>query len=545
MRIAKADLVPTEANLGECLSGHGHAGRGVRRVLRARSTPGGTGRPARSRPSGWLVERRAAACAALGAVCRRARARPGWSTPIRRSGSGRCATPPHPGWSAPRCGSAPPGDELVIVADLNSAGACARRGRRRRRPGWSRSPATPCRPRDGRGSSWPTTPATRKTRPGRRDRRHRKPTSAAETAFLALGPGRRGVAGRGRRRRRGAGAGEDGRRGRARRPGRTRRGRRRARGRRRGRAGSPRTTCSPSCATAPPAPRPRNWWSPTRRTPRSRAPPPGRGSADDHPEHHQPDPGARAARRRCRRSPWILLDRTTVAQAATVLDRLEQWLAGAGDAGAVAVLRARLLAGRGRRGQRRRLGRAPSPHRLRSTASHEADHGRDRATRPAAAARRADRAAAPDAAALPAQRRPRRPRHRPRATLGPRRDPAGAARRGGRRPRRRHPPPTPPRRRSPGREDLRVLAGGRQLHPHPHPARPGHPGVDRPRGEPRRHRPVRHRQDPPGRGPRARRDRHRPPGRLVHPRIADRRRRPGRRRTARSPAPSPRSPART
>ena len=54
----------------------------------------------------------------------------------------------------------------------------------------------------------------------------------------------------------------------------------------------------------------------------------------------------------------------------------------------------------------------------------------------AGAARRADRAAAPDAAALPAQRRPRRPRHRPGATLGPRRNPAGAARRGGRRPRR-------------------------------------------------------------------------------------------------------------
>ena len=28
-------------------------------------------------------------------------------------------------------------------------------------------------------------------------------------------------------------------------------------------------------------------------------------------------------------APWILLDRTTATQAATVLDRLEQWLAGA------------------------------------------------------------------------------------------------------------------------------------------------------------------------------------------------------------------------
>ncbi len=44
-------------------------------------------------------------------------------------------------------------------------------------------------------------------------------------------------------------------------------------------AGSPRTTCSRSCATAPPAPRRRSWWSPTRRTLRNRAPRPGRGSA--------------------------------------------------------------------------------------------------------------------------------------------------------------------------------------------------------------------------------------------------------------------------
>ena len=34
-------------------------------------------------------------------------------------------------------------------------------------------------------------------------------------------------------------------------------------------------------------------------------------------------------------SPWILLDRTTATQAATVLDRLEQWLAGAGEPAAV------------------------------------------------------------------------------------------------------------------------------------------------------------------------------------------------------------------
>jgi len=36
-------------------------------------------------------------------------------------------------------------------------------------------------------------------------------------------------------------------------------------------------------------------------------------------------------------APWILLDRTTAAQAATVLDRLAQWLAEAGEPDAVAA----------------------------------------------------------------------------------------------------------------------------------------------------------------------------------------------------------------
>jgi hypothetical protein len=36
-------------------------------------------------------------------------------------------------------------------------------------------------------------------------------------------------------------------------------------------------------------------------------------------------------------APWILLDRTTAAQAATVLDRIARWLAGAGEPAAVAA----------------------------------------------------------------------------------------------------------------------------------------------------------------------------------------------------------------
>jgi hypothetical protein len=39
-------------------------------------------------------------------------------------------------------------------------------------------------------------------------------------------------------------------------------------------------------------------------------------------------------------APWILLDRTTATQAATVLDRLEQWLAGAAAPDAAASVAA-------------------------------------------------------------------------------------------------------------------------------------------------------------------------------------------------------------
>lgn len=36
-------------------------------------------------------------------------------------------------------------------------------------------------------------------------------------------------------------------------------------------------------------------------------------------------------------APWIVLDRSTATQTAAVLDRLKQWLAGAGEPGAVAA----------------------------------------------------------------------------------------------------------------------------------------------------------------------------------------------------------------
>lgn len=54
------------------------------------------------------------------------------------------------------------------------------------------------------------------------------------------------------------------------------------------------------------------------------------------PEPMNPEP-TNPERSSLPRSPWILLDRTTAQQAATVLDRLEAWLAGAGDPDAVAA----------------------------------------------------------------------------------------------------------------------------------------------------------------------------------------------------------------
>ena len=62
-------------------------------------------------------------------------------------------------------------------------------------------------------------------------------------------------------------------------------------------------------------------------------------------------------------------------------------------------------------------------------------------------------------------------------------------------------------RRAPGREDLRVLARARQLHPARHPARPGHPGMGRPRRRtspsPARPAPARPTSSKPSRTPRS------------------------------------------
>jgi hypothetical protein len=53
------------------------------------------------------------------------------------------------------------------------------------------------------------------------------------------------------------------------------------------------------------------------------------------PDPSQPTPTQPAPASGLPPAPWVLIDRTTATQAATVLSRLEQWLAGAGEPDAV------------------------------------------------------------------------------------------------------------------------------------------------------------------------------------------------------------------
>ena len=227
-----------------------------------------------------------------------------------RFGSVRYSTPP--GLVGAEVWVRVAGDELVIVADLDAL-ALRPGWRRRHRPGWSRSPATRCPRRAGRGSSCRTTPATPRTRPGRRAHPHQAHQPGGDRVPRP-GSRRGSVADRGRRRRGGAGAGEDGRRGRARRSGRPSRGRCRARGRRRRRSvrrGRPARHRAPPRRRRPiggVGGRRRDTLRP------SAAPSPGKGSADDPAIAPHPGPPP---------PPFVLIDTTFVDQAAAALARLE------------------------------------------------------------------------------------------------------------------------------------------------------------------------------------------------------------------------------
>ena len=97
--------------------------------------------------------------------------------------------------------------------------------------------------------------------------------------------------------------------------------------------------------------------------------------------------------------------------------------------------------------------------------------------------------------ACPTCARPhRRPGHRPRPALGPRRGPPSPDQRGSHRPGRRDPQNAPEHRGLPHRQDLGLLAARGVLHPRGHPELAHDPGMDRPGREPGGRRTLRHRK---------------------------------------------------
>ena len=147
VKIAKADLVPATANLLPDYASFGEleeacaawCGRVNGRV---------------HRESAAVPEQRLAAERGICIRCPLTRmcwrwARNGWSTRIRRSGSGRCATPPRPATSGSGCGAG------CTAASWSSSPAAA--------AGWPRSPGTSC-PRPAAPDPRPS--ITRITRPG-------------------------------------------------------------------------------------------------------------------------------------------------------------------------------------------------------------------------------------------------------------------------------------------------------------------------------------------------------------------------------------------
>jgi hypothetical protein len=142
VRIAKADLVPTKANL---LSGYNSFAELAEACEQfCENVNAGVHRETNRVPAEALVAERSRLHALPVTRSPRRLARPARSTPIRRSGSGRCATPPHRAWSAARCGSAP-------TATSWSSPPTWMLGSRR----W---PGISCRRRASRGLTCPTTP---------------------------------------------------------------------------------------------------------------------------------------------------------------------------------------------------------------------------------------------------------------------------------------------------------------------------------------------------------------------------------------------------
>ena len=104
MKIAKADLVPTTANLLDAYAGFAELADACEQFCEKVNAR--VHRETAAVPAERLSGGAAAPARAAGRAATRSRwARSGWSTTTRRSGSARCATPPRPGMSGRRCGA--------------------------------------------------------------------------------------------------------------------------------------------------------------------------------------------------------------------------------------------------------------------------------------------------------------------------------------------------------------------------------------------------------------------------------------------------------
>ena len=120
VRIAKADLVPTKANLRTGYNSFAELAEACEAF--GEKVNGRVHRETNRVPAEALLVEQGRLHPMPDAPFTPRSGRPAASTPTRRSGSGRCATPPHRAWSAGEVWVRADGEELVITANLDRAG---------------------------------------------------------------------------------------------------------------------------------------------------------------------------------------------------------------------------------------------------------------------------------------------------------------------------------------------------------------------------------------------------------------------------------------
>ena len=176
VRIAKADLVPTKANLrtgynsfAELVEACEAFGAKVNGRVH-RETTGSRPKRCWSSRAGCIRSRTRRSLPRSG--------RPAASTSTRPSGSDRCATPPHPAWSAVRSGSAPTATNWSSPPTRTKPAALA----------WLRWRGTACRRRATRGSTCPITPTTPNSTTGHPNRRSPRAATVRRRRSSRWGP---------------------------------------------------------------------------------------------------------------------------------------------------------------------------------------------------------------------------------------------------------------------------------------------------------------------------------------------------------------------